>query len=722
MKKSLITLLFAVISIMTAAAQTPAFPGAEGFGRFVTGGRGGSVYHVTNLNDSGTGSLRWAIGQNGLKTIVFDISGTIHLKSQLGITNNTTIAGQTAPGDGICVADYPMNIKGSNVIVRYMRFRLGNTNVTIDGADGWDGFGALDQQNIIVDHCSISWSIDECMSFCGNKNITAQWCLIAQSLVNAGHSKGAHGYGGNWGGSGASYLHNLLMHHSSRTPRLGPRPTTQLDERMDMRNNVIYNWGGLGCYGGEAMKVNIVNNYYKLGPATLARSTEIQKRIASPGIRTTEYVTNSPAYKPAWHIWGKYFVDGNVNSKYTDVTNDNWTYGVYNQISGSNNDGLYNQTVRDTIKLTQPIPFIHSTTFTAEEAYNKVIAYAGCCINRDRYDQTMISDAQNATASYTGTGLSSGFINTQEDTKPSDADSTWSAWPTLNTDSTKMLADSDGDGMPDSYENANDLNPKDASDGNIKNSEGYTNLEVYLNSIVANITKAEYEGGTVEGYESLDSLINNDNKSDSTKTGTIDYVFDSSTGAAGGSVSGTSNPFLFLSNGKTFSIANSSSKTYATGGTVEGHDASTIKYSASNWTVTLPQNVTISTVTFEGYGNDASTDGSISNINGVDVSANNYIFKAGKSTANSNKYTYTLPTPATGTLTFTVASKQICAYVTLTEITADKISSAKITNVRLLNDVYTIDGKMLHHNMSAEQISKLPHGVYIINDKKISIK
>ena len=245
----LAAILLCLASITASQDRTPAFPGAEGFGRYVTGGRGGNVYHVTSLADDGSeGTLRWALGKAGAKTIVFDVSGTIHLQSALNISiGNVTIAGQTAPGDGICVADYPVAIKANNVIVRYMRFRLGNNNVLINGADGWDAFGGFDQQDWMIDHCSVSWSIDECLSVLGNKNTTVQWCLVAQSLVNSGHSKGAHGYGGNWGGSGASFHHNLIAHHGSRTPRLGPRPTTQLDERMDMRNNVIYNFGGNGC-------------------------------------------------------------------------------------------------------------------------------------------------------------------------------------------------------------------------------------------------------------------------------------------------------------------------------------------------------------------------------------------------------------------------------------------------------------------------------------------
>ena len=408
MKKYIHFIIFIIfISVSSSAGaqteKTPAFPGAEGYARYITGGREGNVYHVTNLNDSGEGSLRWALGKSGKKIIVFDVSGTIHLQSALSIPSNTTIAGQSAPGDGICIADYPCSIKGNNVIVRYMRFRLGNVNVTKDGADGWDGFGAMDQQNIIIDHCSVSWSIDECLSVLGNKNTTVQWCLVAQSLVDAGHSKGNHGYGGNWGGSGASFHHNMIIHHTSRTPRLGPRPTTQLDERMDMRNNVIYNFGGNGCYGGEGMNVNIVNNYYKPGPGSPTNYKG--KRIAGIGVRTNEYITTYPAYAPALHLWGKFYVTGNVNSQYSDVTNDNWTYGMYNQVDASGNDGTYTQETKDTMRINEPIPYIYTTTHTAEQAYEKVLNYAGASLHRDSFDELMVSDARNGTATYTGSGL-----------------------------------------------------------------------------------------------------------------------------------------------------------------------------------------------------------------------------------------------------------------------------------------------------------------------------
>ncbi len=427
--------------------KTPAFPGAEGFGRYTTGGRGGNVYHVTSLKDDARlkGTLRWALAQSGPRTIVFDVSGTIHLSSGLTISSNTTIAGQTAPGDGICIADYPVSIAG-NCIVRYMRFRLGNTNVTANGADGWDGLSVMDTHDVIVDHCSISWSIDECCSILGNTNTTLQWSIIDQSLVNAGHSKGAHGYGGNWGGSGASFHHNLIAHHGSRTPRLGPRPTTQLDERMDMRNNVIFNFGGNGCYGGEGMNVNIVNNYYKPGPATPTNYRG--RRIAGIGVRTNSYCETYPAYTPALHLWGKFFVEGNVNTKYSDVTADNWKNGFLNQIDKSDKatDGTYPGD--DALRLDSPIDFITTTTHSADDAYAHVLDYAGASLSRDSHDDFIIDDTRRGTATYTGSGNSRGLINSQNDNKPSDAPANWSAWPDLM--SATAPVDTDGDGIPTS--------------------------------------------------------------------------------------------------------------------------------------------------------------------------------------------------------------------------------------------------------------------------------
>ncbi len=471
-------LLLSSCCLTKAQERQIAFPGAEGFGRYSTGGRGGNVYHVTTLEDGDhKGTLRWANAQEGPKVIVFDLSGTIFLKSPLRFSPNTTVAGQSAPGDGICIADYPVMVSSNNII-RYLRFRLGNRQVAHHEGDGLGGSRCHD---IIIDHCSISWSIDECLSVYGNTNFTVQWCIISQSLNNAGHQKGAHGYGGNWGGSGASYHHNLLAHHTSRTPRLGPSPFTQEDERMDLRNNVIYNWTENGCYGGEAMTVNIVNNYYKPGPGT---PTDLRgMRIAAPNIRTSQY-THHYSEKPnvwdkMWHIWGKYYVEGNINTKYPEVTRHNWDYGVWNQIDKKGNDGTYTSTTQDTIRLLKPMPYEHVTTQTAEEAYKLVLQYAGASLHRDNLDKTIINDTRYGKATYTGTGCKLGIINTQHDI---DNEQPWPALRNL-----KAPLDTDGDGIPDKWEKAHGLNPNNAEDGKIITKNGYTNLELYLNDIVKHI-------------------------------------------------------------------------------------------------------------------------------------------------------------------------------------------------------------------------------------------
>ena len=542
--------LGAVPTADALADNLPAFPGAEGFGRYTTGGRGGAVYHVTKLDDDGSeGSFRWACNKSGVRTIIFDVSGTIYLKSALQLKKgNVTIAGQTAPGDGICIADYPFTIDSDNVIIRFMRFRLGNRHV--DKHEG-DGLGGMDRKNIIVDHCSISWSIDECLSVYGSKNITLQWNIVSQSLKKSGHSKGNHGYGGNWGGSGATYHHNLLAHHDSRVPRLGPRPGTQKDERMDMRNNVMYNWGGNGCYGGEGMTVNIAYNYYKPGPTTLKRTKAMQYRLAAPGIRTVDYCLNKAAiaayyktatgtavtkndvsgssdgtnnyveisgtkykidmttnkidvggkqvtvswndWKPMLHVWGKFYAEGNYNPKSADMNKDNFKYGIANQIDKSGNDKTYPGD--NAIKLTVPMPFEGVTTHTAQDAYEKVLAYAGASLHRDWVDEQMVNDTRKGIATSTGSGNTGGIINSQNDNKPAGAAADWSPWPDLVTDTSISVKDTDGDGIPDYWEDANGLDKNNAADGNLTDAEGYTNLERYMNSLVADIMAKENEGG-----------------------------------------------------------------------------------------------------------------------------------------------------------------------------------------------------------------------------------
>ena len=633
----LAAMLLCLASISTAQDRTPAFPGAEGFGRYVTGGRGGNVYHVTSLADDGTeGTLRWALGKTGAKTIVFDVSGTIHLQSSLNISmGNVTIAGQTAPGDGICVADYPVAIKANNVIVRYMRFRLGNKNVLLNGADGWDAFGGMDQENIIVDHCSVSWSIDECLSVLGNKNTTVQWCLVAQSLVNSGHSKGAHGYGGNWGGSGASFHHNLIAHHGSRTPRLGPRPTTQLDERMDMRNNVIYNFGGNGCYGGEGMTVNIVNNYYKPGPGT--PTDKKGYRIAGIGIRTNEYVEKYPAYAPALHLWGKYFVTGNYNTKYSSVNNDNWTYGIINQIDASGCDGTFTAETKDSIKLAEPMDFVATTTHSADDAYDRVLDYAGASLSRDSFDELMVSDARNGAASYTGKGLSKGFVNSQDDNRPADAADDWTAWPTLN--STAAPVDTDGDGMPDEWEKSNGLDPSDPSDGKTIGTDGYSNLENYLNSLVADITEKQNEGGELLGFVEEEGETPVASSYDLTpETANGDWTF---------------------SNG--FSITNGSGKGYSTGSNcgIKG-----IKYSNNvEYAIQIPDGISITGIDIQGYCNENNVDGYLSKLGSKTFESTDYVFPS-RTGGVSVTHNIALDQPAQGSIGFKFV-KQQCVRITL---------------------------------------------------------
>ena len=640
-RKAFITILLSGLCLAATAVfaqeKTPAFPGAEGFGRYVSGGRGGNVYHVTSLADDGTeGTLRWALGKSGAKTIVFDVSGTIHLQSSLDIAiGNVTIAGQTAPGDGICVADYPVAIKANNVIVRYMRFRLGNKNVLLNGADGWDAFGGMDQENIIVDHCSVSWSIDECLSVLGNKNTTVQWCLVAQSLVNSGHSKGAHGYGGNWGGSGASFHHNLIAHHGSRTPRLGPRPTTQLDERMDMRNNVIYNFGGNGCYGGEGMTVNIVNNYYKPGPGT---STDKKGyRIAGIGIRTQSYVDTYPAYAPALHLWGKYFVTGNYNTKYSSVNNDNWTYGIINQIDASGCDGTFTAETKDSIKLAEPMDFVATTTHSADDAYDRVLDYAGASLSRDSFDELMVSDARNGAASYTGKGLSKGFVNSQDDNRPADAADDWSAWPTLN--STAAPIDTDGDGMPDEWEKSNGLDPSDPSDGKTIGTDGYSNLENYLNSLVADITEKQNEGGELLGFV--------EEEEETPVASTYDLTPEIANGD------------WTFSNG--FSITNGSGKGYSTGSScgIKG-----IKYSNNvEYAIQIPDGISITGIDIQGYCNEDNVDGYLSKLGGKTFESTDYVFPS-RTGGVSVTHNIALDQPAQGSIGFKFV-KQQCVRITL---------------------------------------------------------
>ncbi len=455
-----------------AEKKLPAFPGAEGYGKYTTGGRGGKVIYVTNLNDDNNpGSLRYALNQSGPRIILFKVSGTILLKSELKISKgDVTIAGQTAPGDGITLRDYPVYVEADNLIIRFMRFRMGDKQAQED-----DALGGRFHKNIIIDHCSASWSTDECVSFYANENFTLQWTIISESLRNSVHEKGAHGYGGIWGGKYASFHHNLLAHHDSRNPRLGEpaNDVYALTDLVDLRNNIIYNWQGNSCYGGEGMNVNIVNCYYKPGPAT----TKVERIVAID--------KNKVEGSPIYGIWGKFFIDGNVMTGSQRATNDNWTYGVYNQFHSSN--GTVTQAERDAMRLAAPHNPGEITTHTAEKAYEKILEFGGASLKRDAVDVRILHDLSTGTATYMngGNGSVNGIIDTQDAV---------GGWPVL--ESLNAPADSDEDGMPDEWESANNLNPYDGGDAQLKSVDGlYPNIEVYINSLVTNIVEGQNEDG-----------------------------------------------------------------------------------------------------------------------------------------------------------------------------------------------------------------------------------
>lgn len=472
----LLTLL-ALLNTPALQAQVPAFPGAEGAGMFTTGGRGTTttpttVFEVTNLLDDGlAGSLRYALTAPATyRTVVFRVSGTIHLNGRLNIKANTTLAGQTAPGDGICVADYPVRISGDNVIVRYMRFRLGDRHQKkvdangnpVDGSGGDDAFGGTGPGNIIVDHVTASWSTDEALTIYRGDNLTIQWCMISEPLNYSYHFETGdtgyehHGYGGIWGAKRGSMHHNLIAHCRNRNPRFAGistyTPSVIGVENVDFRNNVIYNWGINTVYGGEGGNYNVVNNYYKYGPNT---GNGVKYRICNPSNSTTL-------------PFGKWYVNGNYVDGSPANTADN-TLGV---------------SVVNPAQVLVATPFNHGypiNTEPAVDAFEAVLQRAGCSLpGRDTLDQRIVNDVRNRTGSIIDVqgGYPHGTPYSQ----------TVNAWPALA--SAPAPADSDHDGMPDSYEIANGLHPNDASDRNGYAANGYTNLENYLNSLTTAVTGA----------------------------------------------------------------------------------------------------------------------------------------------------------------------------------------------------------------------------------------
>lgn len=433
------TALFLLLFMSCGFSQNRqlAFPSAEGFGKYASGGRGGQVLIVNNLKDSGPGSLRNAIETKGPRIITFAVSGTIALESDLPIDDgDVTIAGQSAPGDGICLKNYPFRISADNVIIRYMRFRLGDEKKVED-----DAFKGNKSKNIILDHCSVSWSTDECASFYRNADFTMQWCLISESLKNSVHHKGNHGYGGIWGGTGASFHHNLFAHHTSRNPRFSGSSTTQNseDELVDFTNNVIYNWGDNSTYGGELGRYNMVNNYYKAGPATIESKLD---RIVNPS-----------------QPYGKFYVAGNMVTASAEVTADNWNGGV----QCDHPDSAKADNAFEVIGL--------NSVQSAEEAYHAVLKSVGASYSRDAVDTRIIEEVKAGTATYGANGI----IDSQAEV---------GGWPTLK--SKTAAKDSDHDGMPDVWEKKNKLDAKNSDDASAYTlSKAYTNIEVYLNELIS---------------------------------------------------------------------------------------------------------------------------------------------------------------------------------------------------------------------------------------------
>jgi len=471
-------LVFSVIAILFSGffyAQQLAFPCAEGAGRYTTGGRGGTVYEVTNLLDAGVGSLRYGLETlTGARTIIFKVSGTIALKSQLQIKNgNVTIAGQTAPGDGICTKGYGVEVKASNVIARYLHCRPGDYELV-----EVDAFSGRGYSNIIIDHCSVSWSVDEIASFYDNSNFTMQWCMLSESLKNSVHGKGSHGYTGIWGGKKATFHHNLLAHSDSRNPRLcGSRYSALPDQELvDVRNNVMYNYGGNSGYGGEGGSVNFINNYYKPGPATT--NSTIKTRIFAPNPDTGTNDQNGV-------VWGKYWLSGNYVDGSTTVTTDNWqglhpTLGTFVSVKGP---AMTVTLAKEDYMLNAEVPFSVVNTQTALNAYSSVLDNAGASYVRDTVDRRIIRETRNKTYTFTGSnGGKNGFIDTQSDV---------GGWPVLN--SATPPTDTDKDGMPDVWETARGLNPNNAADRNNVDYDGYTMLEKYLNSIEFNSPVTSYQ-------------------------------------------------------------------------------------------------------------------------------------------------------------------------------------------------------------------------------------
>ena len=425
-----------------------AFPGAEGFGRFARGGRGGDVYHVTTLDDDGPGSLREGVRTaKGARTIVFDLSGTIALKSPLMIEKSyLTIAGQSAPGDGICLKDQTFRIrKASHVIVRYLRIRLGDENKP--RPSGPDCIDTTDVDYVVFDHLSAGWGIDGNHDLRRGGNITVQWCIYAEALNHSLHDEGPHAMLASFRDltAGVSLHHNLFASSRERHPTLGGSPHTNPNAVADFRNNVIYNLVGATNLGN--CKINVINNCYRPGPDTPANHLPMAIKAENPGAT-------------------KIYLSGNLFEGTNKFDRDNmlavdfvrWAKGNYLTTTPA-------EVRQDTeLSLDGDVPHTQS----AQEAYETVLAKAGASLVRDAADLRIVQGVRDRT---------NRMIDSQAEV---------GGWPTLT--SKAAPSDRDRDGMPDEWEKDHGLNPDDSSDGNRdRDNDGYTNLEDYLNGLVSSV-------------------------------------------------------------------------------------------------------------------------------------------------------------------------------------------------------------------------------------------
>jgi len=435
-----------------------AFPGAEGYGRFALGGRGGQVHHVTNLEDNGPGSLREAVEAEGPRTVVFDVGGLISLKSKLVFRNPfLTVAGHTAPGKGICIRNYTFGGLGaSETVIRHVRLRLGDL-----AGKTMDGMGLASCDHCIIDHCSMSWTQDEVFSSRGARNITLQRCLISEALNVAGHRKykkgTQHGYAASIGGNIGSFHHNLLSHCAGRNWSLagGLDRAGVHTGSLDIRNNVVYNWGHRTTDGG-ARYVQFVSNYYKPGPASR------KKTYLNPQFE-------HPAFGPQ-----QYYVQGNVMEGISGPE------GPKGPFVGMKPEG------RQDAPITVHEPFFpsYAKTHSAKEAYDDVLDDVGCNVPvLDDHDKRVIQETRTGTVTYKGSrsGLL-GLPDTQADVGG------WEDYPEVKRPTDW---DTDGDGMPNHWEKEHDHDPHDPSDGPIdSDGDGYTNLEAYLNWLAETHTRS----------------------------------------------------------------------------------------------------------------------------------------------------------------------------------------------------------------------------------------